>query len=312
MAYLQYIFKRIGAMIPVIIGISFILFSILVLTPGDPARTILGEMAPEEDVIALREEMGFNDPLFIRYFRYVRDALHGDFGKSYTSGQPVVKEMADRMATTLLLATGSLVYVILLGVPIGILAAVKQYSLSDIATNIITFILTAMPSFWLGLLCMLLFGLKLRWLPATGSETILHFIMPCIVLSGPNMAAQLRMTRSSMLEVIRQDYMRTARSKGVSERRIIFQHGLRNAMIPILTMLGINLTSVIGTAFVVEQTFAMAGLGSLLITGVKAKDIPIVMAIVLFIACCICIINLIVDLLYAVVDPRIRAQIQKK
>jgi peptide/nickel transport system permease protein len=308
---LKYIGKRILMMIPVMIGISLIIFSIMELTPGDPVTLMLGEGASTEAVSALREEMGLNDNFIIKYVRYIKDALMGDFGISYRNKVPVVNEIASRFPNTLKLTFLGVTLSVLIGVPVGIISAVKQYTIIDSLSLFGALILTSMPAFWLGLMLILLFSLKLDLLPATGADSWKNFIMPAITLAAASMATLIRMTRSTMLEVIRQDYIRTAKSKGASERRVIYKHALRNALLPIVTVIGLNFGYQLGGAIVTETVFAMPGIGSLMIAAVRTKDTPIVMASVLFVAIAAGIVNLIVDVLYTYIDPRLKSEYVK-
>lgn len=308
---LKYFFKRLLMMIPIIIGISFILFSVMNLTPGDPARLILGEYAAQSDVDQLREEMGLNENFFVRYGNYLKDASMGNFGKSYTTGLPVSKEIFSRFPTTLKLAFGAILISVIIGIPIGIISAVKQYTIIDTMSLMSALLLTSMPGFWLGLMLMLLLSLKLNLLPAIGSDTWIHYIMPCITLAAATLAILIRMTRSSMLEVIRQDYIRTARAKGAGEKRIVFEHALRNALLPVITVIGINFGIQLGGSVIIEGVFAIPGLGSLIITSVKMKDIPIVLASVMFLAITGGLVNLVVDIMCVYIDPRIKSQYVK-
>ena len=308
---LKYIAKRLVYLIPVLLGVSFILFSIMNLTPGDPARLILGEMASQEQVSQLRQEMGLNENFFVRYGNYVKGAVKGDLGRSYRSKDPVVKEITLRFPNTLKLAFWAITVSVVIGIPIGIISAVKQYSIIDVGSLISALLLTSIPAFWLGLMLILLFSLKLDLLPATGTESWVNFIMPSVALSGTYMATILRMTRSTMLEVIRQDYIRTAKAKGATSRRVIFKHALRNALLPIVTMIGINFSQLLGGAVVIESVFAINGLGSLMVTSVRMKDAPMLMASVMFAAIVGGLVNLGVDLLYTYIDPRIKSQYVK-
>ena len=308
----KYILKRILWMVPVIIGISFVLFSILEITPGDPAVIILGEFAPKEQVEALREEMGLNRPFLVRYVDYVKNALTGDFGISYRTKLPVFQEILGRFPTTLTLTFGGILLVVLIGIPLGILSAVKQYSVFDNVSTVGALILNAMPGFWLGLMLMLLFALQLKWFPATGvNDGLISYVLPSITLAAGLMAALIRMTRSNMLEVIRQDYIRMARAKGAPERRVITRHALRNALLPIVTIIGLNFSGLLGGTLIIEQVFAIPGLGSLMITAVRSKDVPLVMAGVLFVALLGGFINLFVDVVYVLIDPRLKSQYVK-
>lgn len=308
---LKFVLRRILMMIPVILGISFIIFAIMSLTPGDPARLILGENASEEAVQELRKEMGLDRPFFVRYLNYLSNALRGDFGKSYRNRLSVFTEIFSRFPNTLTLAFWGISLSVVIGIPVGIVSAVRQYTIIDTTSLMAALMLTSIPAFWLGLMLMLTFSLKLNLLPTTGVDTWKHFVMPSFTLAAGTMATLIRMTRSTMLEVIRQDYIRTAKAKGAGERRIIFRHALRNALLPVVTIIGINFGFQLGGAMIIETVFAMPGLGSLMITSVRMKDTPMVMASVLFVAVAIGIINLVVDILYAYIDPRIRVQFAK-
>lgn len=305
---LKYILKRLLLLIPVIIGISFIIFSIMQLTPGDPAREILGETATQEAVDALREEMGLNDPFLLQYGRYMWNAIRGDFGTSYQTGQSVIKQILERFPTTIYLAIGATLAAILIGIPVGLISAVKQYSIIDDVSTTFSMVLTAVPNFWLGLVLMLTLSLKLKWFPAYGATSLKHFVLPWITLSCMTLAVLIRMTRSSMLEVIRQDYIRTARAKGAKERRIVFHHALRNALLPVITVIGTQLSVQLGGAIIVETVFSIPGLGTMIISGIKTKDIPVVMGGVMFIALVGGLVNLLVDILYAYIDPRLKSR----
>ena len=278
------------------------------LTGGDPARMILGEYAPQEAVDLLREEMGLNENFLIRYAKYIGGVLRGDFGKSYMTKLPVTTEILSRIPTTFRLAVLSMIICITIGLPVGIISAVKQYSLIDSISLVSALLLTSMPSFWLGLMLILLFSLKLGWLPSVGVDTWQHYILPSVTLAATTMAVLLRMMRSTMLEVIRQDYIRTARAKGADERSVVFGHALRNALLPVVTVIGINFGIQLGGAVIVENVFAIPGLGTLMIDAVKMKDIPVVLGAVMFVALIAGIVNLLVDILYIYIDPRIKSQ----
>lgn len=307
----KYIVKRILWMIPVIIGISFILYSILEITPGDPVVMILGENAPQEKVDLLREQMGLNKPFLQRYVNYVVAALHGDFGSSYRTKLPAFQEIIARFPTTLKLTAGGISLVILMGIPLGIVAAIRQYSIFDNVSMVGALILNSMPGFWLGIMLTLLFSVKLGLLPATGVSSWRSFFLPCVTLAAGMMASVVRMTRSNMLEVIRQEYITTARAKGSSEKRIIMHHALRNALLPIVTIIGLNFSSLLGGTLIIETVFNIPGLGALMITAVRSKDVPLVMSGVLFVALLGGFINLFVDILYVFIDPRLKSQFVK-
>lgn len=309
---LRYIAKRALMMIPVILGISLIVFSIMELSPGDPVTLMLGDGASEQAVAELREQMGLNDNFFVKYARYVKNAVTGDFGISYRNKVPVINEIASRFPTTLTLTFWGVAISVLIGLPVGIISAIKQYTFIDAISLFSALILTSMPAFWLGLLLILLFSLKLGLLPATGIATMQHFIMPAITLAAASMATIIRMTRSTMLEVIRQDYIRTAKAKGASAFRIVYKHALRNALLPVVTVIGLNFGTQLGGAIVIESVFAMPGIGTLMVAAVRTKDTPIVMASVLFVALLAGLINLLVDVLYVYIDPRLKSQFVKR
>ena len=307
----KYILKRILLLIPVLLGISLLIFTIMQLAPGNPAREILGENATQEAVDKLADEMGLNDPFLVQYGRYLWNVLHGDFGTSYRTRQAVTELIQQRYPTTLRLAFGSITIAVLIGVPLGILSAVRQYSVLDNVSTFLAMILTSMPAFWYGLMLMIIFSLKLRMLPAAaaGNITLKHFILPWITLCGHTLALLLRMTRSTMLEVIRQDYIRTAKAKGAKNKRVIFRHAMRNTLLPIITVIGTQLSVQLGGSIVVENVFSLNGIGTMLIDGIKNGDAPVVMGGVMFIAVVGGIVNLLVDILYTYIDPRLKAQL---
>jgi len=305
---LKYILKRIFLIIPVVLGISFILFSILNLTPGDPARIILGESATPEAVASLREQMGLNDNFFVRYGRFIWNTMHGDFGTSYSSNQPISQEIVRRLPITFRLALFSISLAIIFGIPIGVLSAIKQYSLIDSISMVTALVFTSIPGFWLGLMLILFFSLKLGWFPVMGADTLKHYILPSVTLSALTLGQLARMTRSSMLEVIREDYIRTAKAKGAPNYRIIFKHALRNALIPVVNLIGINFSIMLGGAAICETVFAIPGLGLLMVNAVKMKDAPTVMVTAMLIAIMGSVVNLLVDIACVFLDPRSKRQ----
>lgn len=309
---LKYIGKRILMIIPVIIGISLLIFTIMSLSSGSAAAIILGEGASKEDIAQLEEELGLDDPFIVQYFNYMKDALRGDFGRSYKSNAPVVDEITSRFPVTLKLAILGILIAVCLGIPLGIISAIKRYSIIDNITMLFTLLQTAMPNFWQGLMLMLIFAVYLDVLPATGVDSWLCFILPAITISTRTTAMVARMTRTTMMEVIDQDYIRTARAKGATEYRIIVKHALKNTLIPVITVVGTNFGNLLGGTVLVESVFAMPGIGSLLVTAIRTKDTPIVMAAVMFISICFSLVNLGVDLLYSVADPRIKSQYSAK
>lgn len=307
----KFVVKRILVTIPVLLGVTFIVFSMMYFTPGDPARLMLGDLATEEEVVELREEMGLNDSFGKRYLSYLSDVLKGDLGTSYSTKQPVVIAIAERLPATVKLAFLSCLFAIFIGVPIGIVSAVRQYSFVDNLFRVLALVGISIPNFWLALLLVLFFSVKLGWLPASGLYGPVYYIMPMISISAVSIATFARMTRSTMLEVIRQDYIRTARAKGQKESVIIFRHALRNAMIPIITVVGIQFATALGGAVVNEQVFAIPGLGKLMVDAIKSRDYPVVQGGVLIIAIIFSALNLSIDVLYAFIDPRIKSQYVK-
>lgn len=307
----KYVIKRLWMMIPVVIGISFIIFSIMSLTPGTPGDVILGSMGTPEAVREMNEKLGFYDPFLVRYGNYIKDVCTGNFGNSYRTGLPVIEEISARFPVTLKLALFSTVIAVVIGIPIGILSAVKQYSAIDNISTVCALAFMSMPQFWLGLLLILLFSLKLGLFPTFGSDSFLHFVLPSFTACAALLATLIRMTRSTMLEVIRQDYVRTAYAKGADKKRVIFKHCMKNALIPIVTVIGVNFGSLLGGAIIVEAVFGMSGIGNLMLTGIRTKDLPVVMGTVLLLAVLFSIINLVVDIVYAYLDPRIKAQYSK-
>lgn len=309
---LKYIGKRLLWMLPVVLGISFILYTIMDLTPGDPARVILGEYASQEDVDALREEMGLNDNFFVRYGKYIVSAVTGDLGQSYRTGVPVVEEIAARFPVTLKIAVMAMFIAVFIGIPVGIISAVRQYSFADIVATMSALAFTSIPAFWLGLLLILLLSVQLHLLPAIGSDSWKHLIMPSVSLAAAQMATIMRMTRSTMLEVIRQDYIRTAKAKGAEPRRIIFHHAIKNALLPVITTVGLSISNLLGGALIIENVFGISGLGTLMVNSVKSKDAPMLIGSVMFAAVVAGLVNLSVDVLYTYIDPRIKAQFVKR
>ena len=305
----KYVWKRILLLIPIVLGVSFIIFSILYVIPGDPGSIILGPGALQKDIDKLNTELGYNLPFFQRYFKYIFSAFFKfDLGISYSSRLPVFYEVFDRLPVSLFIAFNGIFVVIFLGVPIGVLSAVKQYTLLDKIPTAISLFLASLPAFLIGMVLMLIFSLRLGWLPSNGVGTWKHFVMPMVSLGLPYAAQQLRFTRSSMLETIRQDYVRTARAKGASERTVIWKHAMRNALLPVITVAGNNFGILIGGAVVTETLFGIPGLGTLIVNGVKQKDIPVVMGGIITLAVVFSIVMLLVDLAYAFVDPRIKAR----
>ncbi len=305
----RYIVRRLLLTVLVIFGVIFIVFTILSLTPGDPGRLILGQMAKQEAVDQLNHELGYDLPFLTRFVNYLKDIVfHLDFGNSYTSGRPVFDEIMARFPITLRLALFSALFSAIIGVVLGVLAAVKQYSLLDGVCSVAAMIFASAPDFWVGLILLLIFALKLHLLPPFGVADWTGYILPVATLTLFCSAGFLRLTRSSMLEVIRQDYIRMARAKGAGSRIVIWRHALKNALLPVLTAIGMNFGALFGGAVTTEMVFALPGLGTMIVTAVKTKDIPLAMAGTIFIAVLYCLIMLAVDVIQAFVDPRVKAK----
>ncbi len=304
----KYICKRILMMIPVIIGVSLLVFLVLKMTPGDPARVVAGSEADEVTVEQIREELGLNKPVLQQYVNYMLNLLHGDMGTSYTTNKPVAEEILARMPTTFILAFAGVFVAVLIGIPLGIISATKQYSILDYISTLLALGGVAMPNFWLGLMLILLFSLKLGWLPSGGGDSWTAYVLPAITLGVGATANFMRTTRSSMLEVIRQDYIRTARAKGAGEGRVVMHHALRNAMIPVITVIGLQIGTLLGGAVVNETVFSLPGLGTLMINAINQKNEPVVLGCLITFAIIFSLVNLLIDILYAFIDPRIKSQ----
>ena len=304
----KYIFRRILMMLPVLLGVMFVIFTLVYITPGDAARIMLGERAPEEVVSALRQEMGLDKPFLVQFASYVSRVVRFDLGTSFSTGRPVFDELSFRVPSTALLGGLSLLVAILIGVPMGIACAIRHNSVLDSMATILGLIALSVPNFWLGLMLILLFSVNLGWLPVTGFTTPLHWILPSFTI-GLSLAGELmRFTRSSMLEVIRQDYIRTAWAKGQKESAIIFKHALKNALIPLITVIGLCFGGLMGGAVLTETIFAIPGVGGFMVQSIASRDFPIIQGGVLMFAIIFSVVNLLVDILYGFADPRIRSQ----
>lgn len=305
----KYIARRLVMLIPVILGVSFLVFFIMAMAPGDTAKTILGEDAPPEALEAFREEHGLNDPVPVRYLNYMKDLVRGDLGESYKTGRSVFDEVMSRFPATLELAFWGMVFAVALSIPIGIISATRQYSLMDSISMVFALLGVATPNFWLGLMLIIIFALNLGVLPSGGNNAgFASLILPVITLGTGCMANITRTTRSSMLEVIRQDYIRTAKAKGVSKNKVINKHALKNALIPVVTVIGLQFGSLLGGAVLTEAVFSWPGIGTFLVNSIKAKDTPSVLGCVIIFSICFSIVNLVVDILYAYIDPRIKSK----
>lgn len=330
----RYTIKRLLLLFPVLLGVSFFVFVVLHCFTTDPAALMLGQHATTAQVEALREELGLNDPLYIQFGRFAWDIAHGDFGRSLMTRAPVTKELFARFPATIELAVAAMFLATLIGLIIGIISAVKQYSIFDYASMIGALAGVSMPIFWLGLMLIILFAVNLHWLPVSGridiglepqhitgfyildsiitqnwtalKSSLSHLVMPAVALSSYSMAIIARMTRSTMLEVIRADYIRTARAKGLSETVVIYKHALRNALIPVITVIGLQMGMLLGGAVLTETVFSWPGIGGFLVKGILAADYPVVQGAVILIATVFVVVNLVVDVLYGLLDPRIR------
>lgn len=307
---LRYITRRLLYLVPVWIGISLIAFVLANLTPGDPARLALqrelGRQPTAEETAAAREQMGLDDPAPVRYVRWLGDAITGDLGTSYRTGTPVLTSLADRFPTTLQIAGGGLLLAIVISIPLGILAAVHRRGPIDHVSRVLALLGASMPSYWVAYLLILLLSVRLGWLPVAGSETWKHAIMPALTLGIGGSASLMRLTRSETLETLGQDYIRTARAKGLRSPAILIRHALRNTMIPISTVLGMRFAGMLGGAVIVETIFSWPGVGKLMVDAIFDRDYPMIQGFVLFMGTAFLVINLIVDLGYGLIDPRMR------
>jgi len=307
----KYVIKRIFMLIPVMIGVSFFVFFIMDLAPGDPAVMIAGEHASQVEIERVREEYGFNDPLIVRYVKYMADLVQGDLGVSYVSNKDVIETYKMRFPATARLAVTAMVVATIIAIPIGIYSAVNQNTWKDTTSVVLALIGVSMPPFWLGLLLIIAFSLKLGWFPSGGIGGWSSVVLPAITSGAGYAALMTRTTRSSMLDVLRQDFLRTARAKGLSERRVIIKHALRNALIPIITVGGMQFGYILGGTALVETVFAWPGIGRLIVDSIGNRDIPMVTGCVIISTMIVCVVQLAVDLLYSFIDPRIKGQYSK-
>lgn len=300
-----YVLKRLLALAPVLMSITIVVFAAMKIIPGDPARMLAGELAPIEQVEAIRRELHLDKPLPIQYLHYLSGLLRGDLGTSYRSKRPVAQEIASRYPNTVRLAAASMLIAIVLGAGTGVLSATKQNSLFDAVSRIGALIGVTVPTFWLGLMLLLVFSVRLGWLPTMYTGSLKDMVLPAFTLGLSCATFISRMTRSCMLEVLRQDYIRTARAKGVGERVVILKHALRNALVNVVTIVGLQMGSLLGGAIVVESVFSWPGIGLQMVEAVAFRDYPVVQGTVLLVASALVVVNLIVDLLYSVLDPRV-------
>ena len=307
----KYILKRLLYIFPMLLLIILIVFLILNITPGNPGRIMLGPNAEQYLVDNLNESLGMNRPVLQRYFDYVAGIFRLDFGISYRTQEPVFGEILGNFPATIKLAVFSVIVSAIIGIPLGIISATKRYSTLDISSTVSALFLASIPEFWLGLIMMLIFSLHLGWLPAGGIGSIDHYILPVLTLSLPTAAYLLRITRTIMLEILREDYIRTAKAKGASNLRIIFKHAIRNALLPIITQLGIRFAYLLGGTLIVEAVFGMYGVGTVILKAMQLKNIPIIMGSTILLATLFMLIMLLIDIMYAYIDPRIKSQFKK-
>lgn len=309
----RYIYKRLLLMIPVVIMVAVLIFTIMYFTPGDPAIIILGPNASLEQLAAKRAELGIDQPYLVQLWNYLKNVfIRFDFGNSFINGRSVSSQIMERFPRTLMIASLSVLLSIVAGVPLGIVASVHQYTWKDNASMFAALIAASMPGFWIAQMMSLLFALKLGWLPATGVDSWKCYILPVVANAIGGIAAMARQTRSSMLEVIREDYITTARAKGQIERKVIYHHALRNALIPIVTCAGGAFGFQLGGALVVETVFSIPGLGKYMMDAINQRDYPSIRGTVIFLAIAFSIVMLAVDIMYAFIDPRIKGQYQSK
>jgi peptide/nickel transport system permease protein len=302
----MYTMRRLLMLIPILLGVTFLTFAIAQVTPGDPVALMLGSYATPERVAQLREQLGFNDPFLVQYARYVWNAAQGDLGRSVRGQTPVLTEILDRFPSTLQLTLSAMLLAVVGGVGGGVIAATAKRKWIDGVTMVTALVGLSLPSFWLAIVLIIIFGVHLKWVSVTGGEGIKDLILPSFTLALGPMAVLARLTRSSILEVIREDYVRTARAKGLNWRAVTRIHVLRNALIPVLTVIGLQFAAMLGGAVFIENVFARPGIGRFAVNAIAARDYPQVQGVVLFAATIYVLFNLAVDLLYGVLDPRIR------
>ena len=305
---IRYVVKRILTIIPMLIVVMFIIYGIMELTPGEPARLILGTNASQEAVDNLTVELGYDKPFLVRYVTYVAHAFTGDLGESWQTGRPVFQEIIIRFPTTIKLALFAMILAVVIGIPLGILSAVKQYSVFDAMGTTLAMVLASVPSFWLAMMLIILFSVKLRLLPSFGTGSFAHYILPAVAMSCAEIAILLRFTRTTMVEQIRQDYVRTARAKGQIERSVIFSHALPNALLPVITVTGTEFCGMLGGVVTIETVFSINGVGMLIYNSILKKDVPMVTGGAIFLSLSVMLVMVVIDILYAFIDPRIKAR----
>lgn len=312
---LKLLVRRLAFTIPIIVLASFLVFGLLLLVPGDPAITLAGDNATEAQIEAIRDQLGLDDPVFVQYGRWAGEAVQGNLGESLYSGRSVMKSIGERLPVTLSLAAVSILIALIIAIPAGIIAATKRGTWVDTSATVGASLGLAMPSFWLGAVLALVFALRLRWLPATGyvpfgdspTEWLKHLILPGITLGTAAAAETTRQLRSSLCDVLEQDYVRTARAAGIRGRTVVLKHSMKNAAMPVVTVLGFQVAFLLGGSVIVEQLFALPGLGGLAIRAVLDRDIPVIQGVVLFTTVLVVGLNLLVDLLYGYLNPKVRS-----
>lgn len=305
----KYILKRLLILIPTLLGVSFIVFSLLYLSPGDAALAAAGPNATKETVEAIRQSLGLNEPFLVQYGNYLKNlVLHFDLGKSYQSGRSVTEALLRVFPTTIKLASGALVISIIMGISFGVLAAIKRNTIIDSLITAFGMVGLAMPIFWSGLLLIIIFSTKLKVLPASGFSSFKQMILPWFALGFQSSAVIMRMTRSAMLDVLDKDYIRTALSKGLVKRKIILVHALKNAMVPVITTIGLQAGGLLGGSILTETIFSIPGIGRLMVDSIKTRDYPIILGAILLIAIVYSLISIIVDILYGFINPRIKTE----
>lgn len=303
---LQYVIKRLLSTIPVLLGISLLLFFMLRMLPGDPAQVLAGQMATQEDIKLIRHQLGLDRPIHVQYAFFLSHLVRFDLGRSARTQNPVTEEIWARLPNTMLLAVVAITLACLFGIPAGIISAVRPYTWIDYVVTSTAIFGISMPVFWLGLMLVVVFAVWLHWLPAGGTGSWRHVILPSFTLAAFVVAFIARMTRSSMIEVLSQDYTTTARSKGLKEQVVVIKHALKNALIPIITVVGLQFGMLLGGAVLTETVFAWPGVGRLIVDSILARDYPVIQGAILVFGLLYILVNLVVDLLYAYVDPRIR------
>jgi peptide/nickel transport system permease protein len=308
----QYALRRLLLLVPTVIGVVFVVYAIMALTPGDPGRLLLGLSADQSAVDALNHQLGYDRPFFVRFGDYLLNLAQGDLGVSYRTRAPFGNELITRLPVTLTLGLLSLAVSSVIGVLMGVLAAVRQNSAIDTVSTITALLLASVPTFFVGLVLIYLFAVQWHVLPASGVTTPAGYILPVTALTLGSIAVIMRFSRTAMLETIRQDYVRTARAKGASEVRVMLKHALKNALIPIITLVGVSFGVVVGGSVIVENIFNLPGVGNYLLVAIRAKDMPIVLSSTVVLAIFFCVVMIVVDLVYAAVDPRIRNRYSRK